>query len=121
MKTPSVRQYKNAYAIRVKRDPFNRTYGVRVRSHEPANCKAWPGEDGVLDYRLLQGRDWWQVLLEASFPGGRRLTVAVTPIAEGEAPEGVPLADAGRFELESGFHAEAFVLVRKAPAPEAVR
>lgn len=116
MSHPTVRQFQNAYAIRVKRTPILRTYGVRCRSWEPMNCRAWPGEVGTLDYRVLEGNGWHQVTQEASFPGGRRVTVLCGPLVTGPAPDGQAVVPPTEFA--SGFDPLDFVLVRKAPTPE---
>lgn len=104
------RKYFTSEAIRVKRTPITRRYGVKCWTVEPMNDRVWPGEVGRLAQTTMAGLDWWQKVLVAEFPHGRRVTVAESQLFSTKAPEENPELV---WSFPIGFDADDFVTIPK--------
>jgi len=107
------RKYFTSEAVRVKRTPITRRYGVKCRTTEPMNDRVWAGEVGRLVQTTMAGVDWWQKVLVAEFPYGRRLTVAGSQLYSTKTPPEEQPAPVWSFEI--GFDVDDFVTIPKLP------
>ena len=104
------RKYFTSEAIRVKRTPITRRYGVHCRTEEPMNNRIWSGEIGRLVQTTMAGLDWWQRVLVAEFPHGRRITVAESQLFSTKDPTEAPELV---WSFPTGFDVDDFVTIPK--------